>query len=55
MNWNIYKKAGYHFGLKENVDALMEICFSNIMLGAINTDNRLVELQYNNIKVILKF
>ena len=46
--------AGYHVGLKENVDAPMEIWFSNFMLGVINTDNWLVEPEYNSVKVVFK-
>ena len=46
--------SGYHVGLKEYVDAPIEIWFSNIMLGKINTDNWLVEPEFNNVKVIFK-
>jgi transposase InsO family protein len=46
--------AGYHVGLKEYVDAPMEVWFSNILLGKINPDNWLVEPEYNNVKVVFK-
>jgi hypothetical protein len=46
--------SGYHIGLKENIDAPMEIWFSKIMLGAININNWLVEPEYNNVKVVFK-
>jgi len=50
--WNPF--AGYHVGLKINVDAPMEIWFSELMLGKINPDKWLVEHEYNNIKVVFK-
>ena len=46
--------AGYCVGLKINVDAPMEIWFSELMLGKINPDNRLVELEFNSVKVVFK-
>jgi transposase InsO family protein len=46
--------AGYHVGLKNQVDAPMEIWFCNTMLEKINTDNWLVEPEYNNVKVVFK-
>jgi transposase InsO family protein len=46
--------AGYHVGLKNQVDAPMEIWFCNTMLGKINTDNWLVEPEYSNVKVVFK-
>jgi len=46
--------AGYHVGLKINVDTPMEIWFSELMLGKINPDNWLVEPEYNSVKVVFK-
>jgi len=46
--------AGYHVGLKINVDPPMEIFFSNFMLGVINPDNWLVESEYKIVKVVFK-
>ena len=46
--------TGYHVGLKINVDALMEVWFSNIMLGKINPDNWLIEPEFNGEKVVFK-
>ena len=46
--------AGYHVGLKINVDAPMEIWFSELMLSKINPDNWLVEPEYINIKVVFQ-
>ena len=45
---------GYHVGLKLNVDAPMEVWFSNIMLGKLNPDTWLVEPEFNNEKVVFK-
>ena len=46
--------AGYHVGLKINVDTSIEIWFSNTKLGKINPDNWLVEPEFNNDKVVFK-
>jgi transposase InsO family protein len=46
--------SGYHVGIKIDVDKPMEIWFSNIKLGVINTENWLVEPEFNSIKVIFK-
>jgi hypothetical protein len=45
---------GYHVGLKEFVDAPMEVWFTNILLGKINPDTWLVEPEFNNEKVVFK-
>jgi len=45
---------GYHVGLKEYVDAPMEVWFANIMLGKINPDTWLVEPEFNSDKVVFK-
>jgi hypothetical protein len=45
---------GYHVGLKEYVDAPMEVWFTNMMLGKINPNNWLVEPEFNNEKVVFK-
>jgi len=46
--------AGYHVGIKEYVDAPMEVWFSNILLGKVNADNWLIEPEYNNVKAVFK-
>jgi hypothetical protein len=46
--------TGYHIGIKESVDAPMEIWFTNILLGKINTNNWLIEPEFNNAKVVFK-
>jgi len=45
---------GYHVGLKEFVDAPMELWFTNILLGKINPGNWLVEPKFNSEKVVFK-
>jgi transposase InsO family protein len=46
--------TGYHIGLKMNNDPSIEVWFSNMLLGKINTDNWLIEPEYNNEKVVFK-
>jgi len=46
--------AGYHVGLKINSDAVLEVWFSNMLLGKINPDNWLIEPEFNNVKVKFK-
>ena len=46
--------TGYHVGLKINIDAPMEVWFSNILLGKINPDNWLIEPEFNEKKVVFK-
>jgi len=46
--------AGYHVGLKINVDAPLEIWFTNVKLGVINTNNWLIEPEFNGKKAVFK-
>jgi transposase InsO family protein len=46
--------SGYHVGIKEFVDKPLEVWFNNIMLGVINSENCLIEPEFNNIKVVFK-
>jgi transposase InsO family protein len=46
--------SGYHAGIKVFVDAPMEIWFTNILLGKINSSTWLIEPEYNNAKVVFK-
>jgi transposase InsO family protein len=46
--------SGYHVGIKINVDKPIEIWFNNIMLGVINAETRLIEPEFNSIKVTFK-
>jgi transposase InsO family protein len=45
---------GYHIGLKEHIDAPMEVWFINIKLGVINSTNWLIEPEFKNEKVVFK-
>jgi transposase InsO family protein len=42
--------SGYHIGIKINTDAAMEVWFSSIYLGKINTENWLIEPEFNSFK-----
>ena len=46
--------SGYHVGVKEYVDKPMEIWFSDMLLGKINTGNGLIEPEYSNVNVMCK-
>jgi len=46
--------TGYHIGFKMNADAPIEVYFSNVLLGKINSDNWLIEPEFNNEKVVFK-
>jgi hypothetical protein len=46
--------SGYHVGIKTNANGQLEIWFSNMLLGKINTDNWLIEPEFKGEKVVFK-
>jgi hypothetical protein len=46
--------SGYHAGIKPNANGQMEAWFSVMLLGKINTDNWLIEPEFNGEKAVFK-
>jgi transposase InsO family protein len=46
--------SGYHVGIKTNANGQMEVWFSTMFLGKINTDNWLIEPEFNGEKAVFK-
>jgi hypothetical protein len=46
--------SGYHIGIKTNANGQMEVWFSAMFLGKINTDNWLIEPEFNGEKAVFK-